>query len=230
MMRTAILAAVYGWLGFTCGWFFRKWLDSRWAPAFRQSRVPAGEPAPSVPERVDWVDEQGRVLDSLTRTAIRQRNLLHPVTATFVFHPDGRLFVHQRTLTKDVYPGRFDVCVGGTVVSGETFAANAVREVAEELRIRGAPVYALFRHRFQDEATHSLIQVFACVHGGAVTLQPEEVAAGFWADRAAVAELIRAGNVCPDSAQGWRMYVERYGEANFARELAPAMTPAGISG
>jgi hypothetical protein len=63
-----------------------------------------------------------------------------------------------------------------------------------------------------------------------VTLQPEEVAAGFWADRAAVAELIRAGNVCPDSAQGWRMYVERYGEANFARELAPAMTPAGISG
>jgi isopentenyldiphosphate isomerase len=226
-------AAVYGWIGFTVGYFFRKWLEGSLLPRFHaqagSSAEPQGRLRPVLPatEMVDWIDEAGRVLQSLPRAEIRGRNLLHRVTATFVFHPDGRLFVQQRTLTKDVYPGLFDVCVGGTVVSGETCEQNACREVAEELGIRGAPVYALFGHRFADAATNSAIRVFACVYAGPMVFQPEEVADGFWAERSAVAALLSGGRVCPDSAQGWRLYLERHGAANFAREIAPGLSPIG---
>lgn len=233
MMRWLLLEGVYGWLGFTAGYFFRKWLDHSWRPRFHEETGSGAPEARHVPaeEPVDWVDEDDRVLETLPRREIRHRNLLHRVTATFVFHPDGRLFVQQRTPTKDVYPGLYDPCVGGTVASGETFAQNAAREVAEELGIRGAPLYFLFGHRFQDASTNSLIRVFASVSAGPVTLQPEEVAGGEWADAAQVETLIAEGRVCPDSAAGWRLYQERFGTGrNFAREIAPGLEPVGRTG
>ena len=228
-------AAVYGWIGFTAGYFFRKWLEGSLQPRFQAQAAPTRQPQSAgsdtgpAPEIVDWIDEDGRVLQSLPRAEIRGRNLLHRSSATFVFHPDGRLFVQQRTLTKDVYPGLFDVCVGGTVVSGETYDQNACREVAEELGIHGAPVYALFSHRFLDAHTNNAIRVFACVYDGPIVLQPEEVADGFWADRSRVETLLAGGRVCPDSVQGWRMYLERYGTSNFAREIAPGLSRIDFS-
>jgi len=228
MIHWLYIAAFYAWLGFTVGYFFRKWLQG--SVIARQSTGPGGlarTPAPPPPgvEMVDWIDGNGRFLESLPRAEIRRRNLLHRVTATFVFHPDGRLFVQQRTLTKDVYPGLHDVCVGGTVASGEHFEQNACREIGEELGIHGVPVYALFDHQFADERTNSAIRVFACVYDGPVTLQPEEVADGFWAGRAEVEELLAAGKVCPDSTQGWRLYNNHFGDRDFARDIAPGLKP-----
>jgi isopentenyldiphosphate isomerase len=160
-------------------------------------------------EQVDWIDESGVTLASLPRSEVRRLNLLHRVTATFVFHPDGRLFVHRRTETKDVYPGFYDVAVGGTVASGESYVTNACRELAEELGIRDVPVYRLFAHRFQDRWSNSLTEVFAVMAPGPFQLQPEEVAEGFWMDIRQVPELIASGRVCPDSVQAWRLYSEQ---------------------
>lgn len=189
-----------------------------------QSPPPIRHKSPD--ERVDWIDEQGRTLETLTRAEVRRRNLLHRVTATFVFHPDGRVFVQRRTETKDVYPGLYDMAVGGTVVSGEGFAENARREIAEELGVRGVPLYRLFSHRFRDAHTHSLIEVFACEYDGPVTLQPEEVADGFWADAAAVEALIAEGRMCPDSVQAWRLYGEdRRAHGELRQRIASGRLP-----
>ena len=175
-------------------------------------------------EWVDWIDEDDRVLKSLPRTEIRRRNLLHRVTGTFIFHPDGRLFIHRRTDSKDVYPGRHDVMVGGTVTTGESFALNACREIAEELGVRGVPIYSLFGHRYADETSNSLIRVFACLYDGPITFQPEEVASGGWASPAQADELAATGRLCPDSAQGWRLYGEKFGAAiPFARHVAQGL-------
>lgn len=160
-------------------------------------------------EQVDWIDEAGRTLQTLPRAEIRRRNLLHRVTATFVFHPDARLFVHRRTESKDVYPGLFDVAVGGTVTHGEDFSINACRELGEELGVRGVPVYRLFAHRFRDDASNSLTEVFACLYNGPVILQAEEVAEGYWAELAHVERLVDSRAVCPDSTQAWRLYTEQ---------------------
>jgi isopentenyldiphosphate isomerase len=170
---------------------------------------------------VDWIDEAGATLESLPRAEIRRRNLPHRVTATFVLHPDGRLFVHRRTETKDVYPGLYDVAVGGTVVSGETFEANACRELGEELGVVGTPIYRLFSHRFQDDASNSLTEVFAAITEGTFRLQPEEVSEGSWLRREEIAPLIAAAKICPDSAQAWRLYLEQ------AERDGDALTRAG---
>ncbi len=166
-------------------------------------------------ELVDWVDEEDRVLQVLPRRDIRRRNLLHRVTSVLVFHADGRLFVHRRTPTKDVYPGLLDVMVGGTVVSGEDYPVNACREVAEELGVRGVPLYELFGHRFRDDDVNNLIRVYGCLCDGPFTLQPEEVAEGFWATPTEATDLVTSGRACPDSSQGWRLYLERYRDRGF---------------
>jgi len=182
--------------------------------------------ATAPPEMVDWIDEEGHTLESLPRAEMRRRNLLHRVTATLVFHPDGRVFVHQRSPAKDVYPARHDPFVGGTVTSGESFPANACRELHEELGVSGVPIYPLFGHRFQDEATNSLIRVFACVYDGPLRFQPEEVAGGRWSSEGDVERLLAAGRLCPDSAQGWRRYLAAHGSGrNFARDIAPGLAP-----
>jgi isopentenyldiphosphate isomerase len=227
MLHTLYIAAFYLWIGFTAGYFFRQWLEGSLLPRYRSQCSGAGREGngPGEQEWVDWIDEQGRVLKRVPRAEMRRRNLLHRVTATLVFHPDGRLFIQQRAGTKDVYPGLYDVCVGGTVMSGESCEENALREIAEELGIRGVPVYRLFEHRFADSHTNSLICVYACVYSGPITLQTEEVVDGFWAGRDKVEDLITAGKVCPDSAQGWRLYLGRYGDDNFARDVAPGLEP-----
>ncbi|MDH4246535.1 MAG: NUDIX domain-containing protein [Deltaproteobacteria bacterium] len=178
----------------------------------------------SVRERVDWLDESGRVLGTVDRAEMRRRNLLHAVSATLVFHPGGAVYIHRRSPAKDVYPGLWDLCVGGTVVSGERFESNACRELAEELGIRDAPVYPLFRHRHQDRHSNSVIQVFACIYGGGVTWQPEEVVEGHWASEAEISERVEQGLICPDTSQIWKRYLEHYGPGrNFARDIAPGL-------
>ena len=179
----------------------------------------------STEEQVDWVDGAGRVLETLSRGEIRRRNLLHKISATLVFHPDGRLFMHQRSPEKDVFPSYLDLCVGGTVVSGESHALNAVRELEEELGISGEPVYFLFDHHYEDQHSKGLVHLFACVAPGPFRLQGEEIAWGEWvSEQEATAALTGNRPLCPDSAQGWRLYLERFGSGrNFQRELAPRL-------
>ena len=177
-------------------------------------------------EYIDWIDEEGKVIDVLPRPEIRRRNLLHRVTATIVFHSDGRVFIHQRTLSKDVYPGLFDVMVGGTVSSGESFRLNAFRELEEELGVSGVPLYYLFQHNFRDEETNNLIHLFASSHDGPMTLQPEEVAQGQWGDAEEVESLITKGSLCPDSAQGWSLFKEKFGPP---RPLADIISTHGLT-
>lgn len=182
-------------------------------------------------ELVDWIGEDGHTLAVLPRSEMRRRNLLHRVTATLVFHPDGRVFVHRRSPGKDVYPSLWDPFVGGTVISGESFEQNACREVSEELGVTEVPVYPLFEHRFRDSFTASLIRVFACVFGGPIRLQISEVSEGGWRTGEEVDGMADSGMVCPDSSQGWRLYLQQYGAGIvFARDVAPRLNPVGLAG
>ena len=156
------------------------------------------------PEIVDWIDESGKTLQSLPRAEIRRRNLLHRVSSTLVFHPDNRVFVHRRSAEKDVYPSLYDMFVGGTVVSGESYEANACRELEEELGVSGTPIYSLFGHSFRDEVSRSLTRVFACVSEGPFRFPPEEVVWGDWRDTGHVNGMVAEGRIARPSAQSGR--------------------------
>src|SRR5512139_4105616 len=101
-------------------------------------------------ELVDVVDADDRVLTQATRGETRRQNLRHRATYILVFNSAGQLFVHQRTPTKDVYPGYFDVCVGGVVAAGESYEAAAQREAAEEIGVADAPLRRVLSFQFAD--------------------------------------------------------------------------------
>lgn len=129
-------------------------------------------------ELVDVVDEADVVVGRTTRADMRARNLLHRSVSILCKDSRGRIYVHRRTLTKDLFPGLYDMFVGGTVSAGERYEASAARELAEELGIVGPKPVRLFHHRYEGAATRAHIEVYEVVWDGPIVHQASEVSWG----------------------------------------------------
>src|SRR5262245_29343971 len=129
-------------------------------------------------EIVVIVDEHNQVVGAAPRLEMRAMRLLHRSTYVLVFNFRGELYVQKRTLTKDVFPGYYDVAAGGVVLAGETYEQGAERELEEEMGIRGVPLTQLFDFYFEDDHTRLWGGAFICVYDGAIVLQEEEVESG----------------------------------------------------
>ena len=55
----------------------------------------------------------------VARSVMRRENLWHAASSVVVRDPLGRIYLHRRTTTKDVYPGLLDFAAGGVVLAGE---------------------------------------------------------------------------------------------------------------
>ncbi len=159
-------------------------------------------------ERVDVIDDAGRTVAVVTRQEMRRRRLPHRCTYILVFDRAGRLFVHLRTPTKDVFPNHWDVAVGGVLAAGESFADGAHREVREELGVDGT-LEELFPFRYEDVATVVQAQVYRLVHDGPFTLQVEEIVRGEFVTFAELRERSRRDWYCPDGLAVLREYESR---------------------
>lgn len=131
-------------------------------------------------EMVAIIDESGAVVGSAPRSVMRRDNLPHVVVAVLVRDSTGRIYVHRRTDTKDVFPGMHDCFAAGCLQAGEDVRAAAAREVAEELGVVGVPLEPLFVMRYDDDATRHVCHVFGVTYDGPIRHQPEEVAWGGW--------------------------------------------------
>jgi isopentenyldiphosphate isomerase len=126
------------------------------------------------------VDEDDRVVGSAPRSEIRAGNLLHRGVAVMVRDSSGRLYVHRRTSTKDVFPSMYDATVGGMVVVGESYEGAAGRELAEELGIDGALPRRLFMQRYAGDQNNAWMAVFEVEWDGPVRHQEDEIDWGAW--------------------------------------------------
>ncbi len=130
-------------------------------------------------EIVAIVDETNRVTGQASRAEMRAGKLIHRACYILVFNSLGELFVQKRTLSKDIYPGFYDVAAGGVVLAGESYEESAWRELQEELGIK-APLNFCCDH-FHDGLDNRVWgRVFTCRHDGPMRLQAEEVAEGFF--------------------------------------------------
>jgi isopentenyldiphosphate isomerase len=161
----------------------------------------------SADEIVDVVDTHDRVLRQATRAEMRRNNLLHRAVYLVVRNSVGDFFVHRRTTTKDVYPGHWDVTVGGVVGAGEDYDLAARRELAEEIGIVGAPITPLFEVRYEDASTQLIGRAYLARSDGPVTLQAEEVAWGAFLSHAETERILREEPCCPDGVQVFRRYL-----------------------
>jgi 8-oxo-dGTP pyrophosphatase MutT (NUDIX family) len=140
--------------------------------ALRESSMGAAD------EIVAIVDEHNNVMGAAPRREMRAKRLPHRSTYILVFNSRGELYVQKRTLTKDVFPGYYDVAAGGVVLAGETYEQGAERELEEEMGIRGVPLTRLFEFYFEHEHTRLWGCAFSCMYDGEVILQEEEVETG----------------------------------------------------
>jgi isopentenyldiphosphate isomerase len=131
-------------------------------------------------EMVAIVDAGNREVGAAPRSEMRRQGLIHRSSYILVWNGQGELYVQKRTLTKDIYPGYWDVAAGGVVLAGETYEQGASRELAEELGIENVPLEPQFDFYFEDRAESGLSarvwgRVFACRWEGPLRLQAEEV-------------------------------------------------------
>jgi len=131
-------------------------------------------------ELVAILDDDNHVTGSAPRSVMRRDNLRHSATGVVVRNPAGDIYVHRRTTTKDVYPGRYDVAAGGVVAAGEDPFHAVVRELEEELGISGVELTRLPEGDYADENTRYHAYLYTCVWDGPVRHQPEEVEWGDW--------------------------------------------------
>lgn len=123
---------------------------------------------------------------------MRAENLRHAATAVVVRDSLGRVYVHRRTDTKDVYPGRRDFAAGGVVAAGEDPDLAAVRELAEELGVTGVPLTRLGEGDYADAHTDYHGFCFTAEWDGPIRWQAEEVVSGGWMTAEALAAAFTA--------------------------------------
>ncbi|GFM89527.1 NUDIX hydrolase [Pseudomonas cichorii] len=169
----------------------------------------AAHRAASDAELIAWVDEQDQLLGSLPRAQLRERGLIGRGTYILLFNSAGELCVHQRTLSKAIYPGFWDVAAGGMVQAGESYAESAARELEEELGVAGVALQAHEQFLFDQPGNRIWCAVFSAVWDGPLSLQPEEVLQARFIPVAQVLTETAEKPYCPDSLAALKRYLEQ---------------------
>ena len=86
-------------------------------------------------EIIDVLDEDGEVIDTISRELAERDNHITENVLVFVFNSLGRVWVQLRPHNKNHYPGRWDISACGGVLSDETNEQAAQRETLEEMGI-----------------------------------------------------------------------------------------------
>jgi len=158
-------------------------------------------------EIIQIVDADNNEKGSAPRHEMRAKGLSHRASYILVFNSRGELFVQKRTMTKDIYPGYYDIAAGGVVLAGESYDQSAVRELAEELGINGIPLNSHFTFHHEDGSNLVWGRVYSCIYDGEITLQEEEIKNGFFMNPDKVLELSKKEPFTPDGLYVLKRYL-----------------------
>lgn len=163
-------------------------------------------------EQVLVVDDHNHVIDRVPRSTMREQGLCHRATYVFVFNSSGQLYVQERTLNKDIYPGFFDPATGGVVAEGESYDEAAVRELKEELGIEKTSLTPHFHFYFREDSCQVWGRVYSCRYDGPLELQEDEVASVVLESPEDILSNRYHRNYTPDSLQALERLVHCLGQ------------------
>lgn len=159
--------------------------------------VTHNNPPNSQIEWVDMLNNQGNVIGSMTRSAMRIHKLLHKATYLIVHDINNQILIQKRTLIKDYYPGYLDAAAGGVVQSDEDWMLSIKREAFEELGIIDLPFIDHGEFEYQDDKGYILGRLYSCITTGPFALQASEVEEVHWMSVETI--MARANEFTPDS-------------------------------
>ena len=167
-------------------------------------------------EQVDLINGDDQVIGTTSRRTVRSSNLLHRGVGILCRNSRGHIYVHRRTVTKDVFPGLYDMFVGGVVGAGETYATAARREIAEELGIVGPEPHYRFHYFYLGPHNCSWVAVHDVEWDGPIRHQASEVEWGTYLSREELDAKLTQWKFVPD---GLEIY-DRYRDADPASREA----------
>lgn len=130
------------------------------------------------------VDADGNTVGSATRRECHSGSmLLHPVVHLHIIDSLGRIYLQQRSMNKDIQPGKWDTAVGGHVDLGETVENALLRETREELGLTGIAPVKLISYIFQSDRERELVNTYYIRVGSAfhADADPGEISdSRFW--------------------------------------------------
>jgi len=144
-------------------------------------------------EEIDVVDAHDEIVGKADRNVAHKKGLLHRVIHVMVFDSDGKLFIQQRALSKDMYPGHWEGSLSGHVKSKESFKDAAERELHEELGIcvKRGHLKEILEFGLHEENERVLAKLYVIKDfKGEWKLDEDEVKTGdFWSMKKVEAEL-----------------------------------------
>jgi isopentenyldiphosphate isomerase len=159
----------------------------------------AAHPENSPAEMVEEVTPLGEVVRLVSRAQMRAEALWHRSVFIAVLNDDGDLLVHRRALTKDVWPGWWDVAVGGVVSPGEDWDAAAIRELREELGVEGVQITPLASGAYMDADVRIVAHCSVARCNGPFHFSDGEITEAHWVTRAELPVWLSAKPFLPDS-------------------------------
>ena len=156
-------------------------------------------PMTAASELVDVVDDEDRVVATVTRARMRAERLRHRCVFIVVRRSGGEVLVHRRSPDKDVWPSAWDIAVGGVVAAGEGWDEAAARELAEEVGITGATLRLARSGRYADGDVDEVARVYVVVWDGLISFVDGEVVSAEWIAPAGLDARLAAQPFCPDS-------------------------------
>lgn len=128
------------------------------------------------------VDEGGNILGQASRSRCHDGSkLLHPVIHLHVFNSEGKLYLQQRSLSKDVQPGKWDSSVAGHIDLDETPVEAAIREAGEELGLFNVSPQFITKYVIETDLERELSYCYYAIYDGPFILNKEELEGGrFW--------------------------------------------------
>lgn len=126
-------------------------------------------------EQVQHIGSGGVVVGLVSRTRMRAENLCHRAVFVVVLSSDGCLLVHRRAESKDLWPGLWDIAVGGVVVGDESYEVAAMRELDEEIGIRGVELEYLCDGEYSDHSVKLIGRCFRVRSNGPFIYRDGEV-------------------------------------------------------
>ena len=149
-------------------------------------------------EMLDVVDDNDRVLMRASRRRVHDDYLVHRSVMFFLLDDDDRVYVNQRSATKDLYPGYWSVALGGHVLAGESYEEAVKRELEEETGLRSTPFFIkAFQKRTPDEREN--VKVYGVRTRQEPEPYPDEIEQGHFATMSEVNEMLGRFDFLPET-------------------------------
>lgn len=153
-------------------------------------------------EKVDVVDQTGKVIGKATRSQVYKEGLLHPAINIVVVNKKGQIFIQRRS-PKKILPLYWDISASEHVKSGEDYKSAAIRGLKEELSISATVKLLRGRHIQKNEyitkdicfIEYELVELYVAIYNGKIEVNQEEVSEGRFVSFEELDKLIKTDGI-----------------------------------